>query len=73
LYEKLFLGGAAFSFIKGKGMTDIWWLVTQFEYFLASYDKVVGLRRLTVGPPDGEMSGVMMREDQGQIRAIHGC
>ena len=54
-------------------MTDIWWLVTQFEYFLASYDKVVGLRRLTVGPPDGEMSGVMMREDQGQIRAIHGC
>jgi hypothetical protein len=64
LYEKLFLGGAAFSFIKGKGMTDIWRLVTRFEYFLASFDKVVGLRRSTVRPPDGEMSGVMMREER---------
>ena len=63
MYEKLFLDGAAFSFIKGKGMTDIWRSVTQFEYFLASFDEVVGLRRLTVGPPDGEMSGVMLREE----------
>jgi len=61
-------------------MSDIWWLVTQFPYFLTSFDKVVGVGRLTLGPPDGEMSEVMLREElarsgsvMGSIWALKAC
>ena len=44
---------------------------TQFTYLLTSFGKVVGLGELIVGPPDGEMSGVL-REECARSRSILG-
>jgi len=53
-------------------MTGVLRPKTRFLYLLTSFGKVVGLGKLTVGPPDGEMSGVMLREECARSGSIMG-